>query len=434
MSSPSTLEETVAARETPWIRAGDRWLRGSDLAPSSGRQAARRRVVAVPDQGETVATLGEALRLAQAGNLPVLWPRRVRMPDWLRAWVADSAAHRRVRAVVGDRVSDQAELVGVCSSGTSGTGKIVFLSAERCLACAAAVMARLSSSTGSAPQVVVSLRSIAYSAGLVPDALGSLLSGARLWHPEQVAPELFARAAARFEPGEISLHCTAAVAERLLGTTMPAPGRLVLSGDLVSAGVVRRLRERWPRVEVWTGYGLAEAGPRVALGRLEDGCRTGELPALLPGVETSLTGDELTVSTAYAGLAVLDGGGLRAVDGSRIDTGDLATVDDEGRYVVRGRRAATFAVGGTWVPADLVEACLRDAGVLASVTPLARGWRVEVTGSVSDDPENLSARSVVRGMVRDRFPFLPPPEVVFAAARTLTEAGKRAMPILPERP
>ncbi len=401
------LLDVITARRTPWLRSGDRWLTGPELLGAPARPAGEPRVELVVERTGAAAALATALRLVSVGHVPVLWPGRVEPPEWLRSWLGDGrAAYRAVRGVAGT-----AGLVGVCSSGTTGTGKVVFLDQRRAVACARAVADRLG--PAGADELVVSTRGIGYSAGFVPDALGSLCTGAALCHPP-VAPEFLPRLLAA-EPRAVSLHCTGAVAERLLATSLPPPRRVVLSGDLLGAGTVASIRDRWPDTAVWHGYGLAEAGPRVALGAV-GGHRTGELPEPLPGVELSVEEGELVVSTPYAGRAVLDRGGLRPLDRRRIATGDLAD-----GTVLRGRRSATFAVGGSWVQADLVEAELREHGMRATVSGRDGGWRVTVAGGLA---HHQAGRADVRRLLRHRFPFLPAPEVVAGDLPPLTAAGK----------
>ncbi|MBV9013009.1 MAG: AMP-binding protein [Pseudonocardiales bacterium] len=423
----NALLDAVAARKTPWIRVETGWLSGEDLTHALKDSDEQYEIVLVLDRDGAAAVLADALALSSAGQLPLLWPSRVAIPTWLRTLLAEPAtACRALWSIIGDRYP-QSTLIGVCSSGTSGTGKVVILDVARCLNCAREVAARHGANPSSSPRIVVSLRSIAYSAGFVADALGSLFSGSWFWHPSHAAPELFTRSAGRMDLTDASLRCTGAVAERLLRTSMPAPQQLVLSGDLISSGFVRALRSRWPTTDVWIAYGLAEAGPRVAVDKVAEDYRTGELPTLLSGVSVSIIAGELIVSSPYAALAVLDGSGPRAVASGRISTGDRAVVDSRGRFLLQGRRDATFAVAGTGVQTDLVEAQLRDHGILASVTPLRQGWRVTVTGALESATMDgdRNARAAIRGLVRKRFPFLPAPDVTFAPAPALTVAGKR---------
>ncbi len=406
----TSLWETVAARRTKWIRTGDSFMPGADLIGTRPGRVTRPRVVAVPDRLGAPHTFAEAVRLVTAGDVPLLWPPRVPVPAWLTAWLADPVeAHRALLAAAGSGRTPGAGLIGVCSSGTAGNPKVVFLDEVRCLRNAEAVAA-----AGPSPDTVVSLRSIAYSAGLVADALGSLVLGSRLVVPAPAIPELYVRTQRRNALAGVSLRCTAAVAERLPRAGTAAPDQVVLSGDLVSREVVDDLRRWSPAMDVRVAYGLAEAGPRVAVGQAGAGYRTGELPASLPGVRIAVVEGELVAETPYAALAVLDDLGLRPIDGARIATGDLAWQDAD-RIVLTGRRSARFPVAGHWVQGDRVEAELRAEGLDARVAPVPGGWRVSLPGA---DPEQ------VRRVVRSRFPFLPAPEVTDAPV-ALSTAGKR---------
>jgi acyl-CoA synthetase (AMP-forming)/AMP-acid ligase II len=371
-------------------------------------------VVLVRARDGLAATVSGLLSAVLAGRVPLLWPARVPPPPWLTALAADPA-------VLLSELAEQARgdvhprsVVGVCSSGSSGTGKVVLLDLDRAFRNAAATADRLGPGED---RLVASLRSPAYSAGLVGDVLPTLLSGARVWSPPVSAPELSAPMLGRFPPADV--HCSAAVADRVADAVPRTIRRWVLSGDLLPTGLVARLRATMPDAELWSAYGLSEAGPRVAVGPVGAEHATGDLPDPLPGIDIALEEGELTVRTPYTALAVIDRNGLRRVPADPLRTGDLGTPLTGGGIRLLGRRSSGFPVGGHWVLGDQVESELAEEGISGKVVAAPGGWLVSLPGT---DP--ASAAQVRRALKR-LYPFLPAPAVVVGGGFRLNEAGKR---------
>src|ERR1700761_4521899 len=84
------LQAVVASRRTPWLRDADRWLSGPDLlsSPTSDDAGTASPFRLVADLGPAAVIRG-VLACLHRNTIPVLWPARVRIPDWLRAQLAD---------------------------------------------------------------------------------------------------------------------------------------------------------------------------------------------------------------------------------------------------------------------------------------------------------------------------------------------------------
>ncbi|HEV2889853.1 MAG TPA: AMP-binding protein [Frankiaceae bacterium] len=387
----SPVEDALAARTDPWLRENGRVLSGRDVVRAAGGAGGALRLV--PCDG-VAAALGAVVAATRAGAVALLWPGRAPVPEWL------------ARAVADPPPLPGRALVGVASSGTTGSGKVVLLDQARALANAAAIRDRLGDTLPGA--TVASLRSAAYAAGFVGDLLATLLAdGATYVPPPVAAPALAARALRG--AGVTAVHASTAVA----GTVALPEGvrHVVLSGDRLDPRVVAALRARG--ATVWSGYGLAEAGPRVTLGRCPDDVVAGWAGAPLPGV--SVTAErEVAVRTPYAAAGVLDAGGYREIPDAPVATGDGGRLDS-GALVVAGRLAGSLTTGGVTVFGEEVETALAARGIVATVALRDGRCHVRVTQGTAAE-----ARSVLRRS----FPLLPSVEVVTADAPALTLAGK----------
>ena len=127
-------------------------------------------------------------------------------------------------------------------------------------------------------------------------------------------------------------------------------------------------------VPVREQYGQVETGGVVTTQRGEHDFRTAGAP-LDPAVELRLDAERLLVRGPGLAVGALDGASLAGDDGW-YDTGDLATLDSEGRVVPIGRRAhvLTTASGHKISPAEIESALkaspyVRSAMVVAADRP-----------------------------------------------------------------
>ncbi|HEX4701048.1 MAG TPA: AMP-binding protein [Pseudonocardiaceae bacterium] len=416
MRTENLLAEIIDGHTEPWLWHEDRALSGrqlvSRLTPRTDDRGGMRLVRAT----SAVAAVIGVLRALSAGATPILWPYRLAVPDWLAAALRPEtpAATRLAELLRGD----VGRVIGVCSSGTSsGTAKVVFLDVRRMWSNAQAIAARLSAS--GPVDVVASLRSPAYAAGLVGDVLASLASGSTVWCPSVSVPEI---AIGQMTAVPVrAVHCTAAVARRVVTALPAALDRIVLSGDMVTPGVVRPLAAAVPRAALWTGYGLAEAGPRVAMGQLESGSSAGHAGRLLDGVAGHLVDGELVVSTPFGATAALGPAGPYQIHGDAIRTGDLAILAPDGTIRIRGRRAGALPSPAGVVAAEEVEACIEATGVEAQVYAGPGGWQIDLAQGTGADVETTILRLVLAN-----FPHLPVPTIREVPTLPVTDAGKRS--------
>jgi acyl-CoA synthetase (AMP-forming)/AMP-acid ligase II len=412
MAEARTLEEALSARRSPWLYARGTLHRGIDLLPPAGVTPPITGPVVMITCDDTPSALRAVVAATRAGAVPVLWPSRVPMPRTLArlADPSDSLAHQLRDTVHGPAVA-------VVTSGTTGQGAVVVLDQARALACAAAIAERMGPVL--AENGVAGLRSYAFAAGLVGDLLASLTTGtARYAPPAIAAPELAVRAVADLPVRGV--HCSTAVAVRVADALPVGLRHVLLSGDVVHPGAVTAVRARCPGAQVWAGYGLSEAGPRVSLGPVPPVPPLGWAGQPLPGVTVDVTGGALTVRSPYAAVAVLDGDGVRPLPGpgAAIDTGDAGSIVD-GDLLVIGRRAAGATFDGTVIYPCQIEQVLSEAGVYATVTVNGDHCVVTLHGGRA-----LISAARVRALLRGHFPFLPELRVHRAGPAPLTTAGK----------
>ncbi len=268
------------------------------------------------------------------------------------------------------------------TSGSTAEPKGVVLGAEGIAANVAAILAYLPVSEA---RIVALASPLAYSYGLVGQALTTLTAGATL----AILP------AATF-PTELE------GALRMLGvrglssvpTTLRGIARvLVEKGDRLplrfaaSAGApldeptASLLDAAFAGAELFNQYGLTEASPRVtAVSSRDPAFARGSVGRPIAGMHVDARGEdgEVFVRGPSVMLGYLDDAdATRAVkdDDGWLATGDVGRVDDDGYLFVAGRRDGVVKCGGERVGVEEVAAAIRrapgvrDACVLAAPHP-----------------------------------------------------------------
>lgn len=150
-------------------------------------------------------------------------------------------------------------------------------------------------------------------------------------------------------------------------------------------------------VSLVQGYGLAEAGPVVALANPRI-ARPGTVGPPLPGVEVRFDArGQLLVHTPSVALGVIESGtsdSMSPVTDGWLQTGDVGRLDDAGHLVITGRAVDTFALSnGAKVPPAEVERALAEDPAIAQVCVLGQGLAAPVALVV---PEPAVVRAAVR--------------------------------------
>jgi long-subunit acyl-CoA synthetase (AMP-forming)/alkylation response protein AidB-like acyl-CoA dehydrogenase len=203
-----------------------------------------------------------------------------------------------------------------------------------------------------------------------------------------------------------------------------APLRDRTAATFAAAGV--------PLVE---GYGLAEAGPVVAVSNPRI-ARRGSVGPPLPGVEVTLdtrpdSRGQLLVRTPSRALGVIAQETAAvtslAADGW-IETGDLAAIAADGHLRITGRVRDTLVLsGGTKVPPAEVEAALAEDPVIAQVCVVGTGLPAPVALVVPEPAELRAAIGRLGVRVLSKRAALRHPRVLSWLGRRLA-ARQRHLP------
>lgn len=225
------------------------------------------------------------------------------------------------------------------------------------------------------------------------------------------------------------------------GGDVPSLQRLLLGGSSVPQTLMDRLEHRLG-VVVQTSWGMTELSPLGAVTPFDTAIRVSSRSGRPPmGVDLLLTdaaGVALPQQRGQEGFLRVRGASAieryfgsetRATDDDGwFDTGDLATIDDEGNLCITGRAKDLIKSGGEWINPVEIEAIVGSLPAVALVAVVGRAhpkWGerpvivIEERGGAAISDESLLET------LRERVPKWWMPEAIFrVAAMPLAATGK----------
>lgn len=239
----------------------------------------------------------------------------------------------------------------------------------------------------------------------------------------------------------------ARLAETTDGATVPALRMFVSSGDHLPASVAARVRERFPRADLWVLYGITEVSGRLCFLSPEDAVRKpGSVGKPLGQMSIRVLredGDE--ASPGELGEVFVRGPLLMkeyfrreeataaALTPNGYRTGDFGYLDNDGFLFLRGRRDGVFKSGAEKISTLLVQESIAtiegvvDSAVLVVDDPFL--GKVPMAFLVLADPTE-SGLDRVRASWREKLPATHWPKrwrVVAAIPRTGSGKAERAV-------
>jgi amino acid adenylation domain-containing protein len=254
----------------------------------------------------------------------------------------------------------------------------------------------------------------------------------------------------------LALNCVPGLWEELLEVAGRDPGnrlapalvRLLLGGERIPDGVVRRTAELFPAVEVWNLYGPTEAtanacagrqlpGAPVRIGHPISGATAHVLDHLLRPVPAGFPGSlfigGLGVARGYLGAPAATAARFvpdpfGAEPGARLyDSGDVVRADDTGALEFLARRDFQVKLRGFRVEIEEIEEALRRCtGVRdAAVVPLdLPDGGAQIVACVTEREAGLSADAVKRQLAGVLPHYMVPAAVRVVRELPRTAAGK----------
>lgn len=416
-----TVDRSMTAGEA---RTAVRELAGRlELAPGQGV------AVKLPNGPELVCTMAA---IWEAGGVYV--PVNPRLPDRELASILDETAPALLLTETGvERLAGPARThpddvaFVVWTSGTTGRPKPILHTHTAYLELLDRVLGPLRGGrgVGATPTPNLIPVSMALNAGIY-NALFGLRAGAALVIMGRFEPATFAELVDRFRIRSTVLPPAAMAMLTDSDVSDLTPLRYVRSITApLSPLQARRFVAKFGDVHVLNSYGQAEMGEVIgwtAADSREHPEKVGAVGRPHPGVDLRLSGDgHLLVRPPNAAVGLDE---RRDADGF-IDTGDLATIDDDGFVWIEGRASDLINRGGNKVHPDAVEEVLRlhpavrDVAVVGA--PDDRLGEVPVAFLVGEEVPDDELRAHCREHL---VPYKVPAAYVWVPQLPRSEVGK----------
>lgn len=279
-------------------------------------------------------------------------------------------------------LSGERAAVVLYSSGTSGLPKGAVLSHRAILSNMHGIGAYLLGRSGaSTRERFYVAKSMVHSSTLVGEVLLGLSFGASIvaLNPVVPATQMFRRIHEHrativcVNPSLLHFFAGAGLKEEWLQSLHT----IHVSGAIVNRKTFLRVHERFPWIRLINGYGLTEAGPRVARLATTEALKPGSVGKAIQGVSLEVRRASGAACAAHeVGEVFVRSPGLmegylgpegltraELVQGA-LRTGDLGYVDEDGDLFITGRVDDLIITGGHNVdPCEIEEVVLRTAGV-----------------------------------------------------------------------
>ena len=224
------------------------------------------------------------------------------------------------------------------------------------------------------------------------------------------------------------------------GTELPALARILIGGSSCPDALIRRMEERLG-ARVQTSWGMTELSPTGTIAPPHDSKTSAGSSGRPPlGIDLKLTdADGVTLQPQRGVLGHLKVKGQSVIDRyfkaesdaldeeGYFDTGDLATIDEEGNLTIGGRAKDLIKSGGEWINPTEIEAIVGMHPSIRHVAVIARpdvkwGERpVLIVETQGDAGEPGTLIDLLRGKVAD---FWIPDRIAEVAAMPLAATGK----------
>jgi long-chain acyl-CoA synthetase len=133
---------------------------------------------------------------------------------------------------------------------------------------------------------------------------------------------------------------------------------ITIAGSSLDPGFAENIKKAFPNSEIWVGYGLTEAGPRVtAINDSEPQFKLGAVGRPVDRVQVKINNHEVIVKGPSIMKEYLDDPLTTSekITNKWLHTGDLGFLDQEGYLYIKGRKDDIFSSGGEKISPLTIE-------------------------------------------------------------------------------
>lgn len=265
------------------------------------------------------------------------------------------------------------------SSGTTGTPKGILLSHKAIMQNVSAISAYIKPHTGDTFYIA---KTMVHGSTLTGELFTALQNGSAIFAPDiHLSPAALFR---KLAESEASILCIPPSLLHFFTASFVKPEKLSalrilhVSGSIINRSAYRKAAALMPRLRIINGYGLTEAGPRIAQTDNLKAGRFGSVGKAIEGVRIEVRRKDGITSCGHfeqgevyvSSPSLMEGYWKNGeLDNSAVKTGWLATgdegyLDESDELVITGRTDDQIITGAHNVsPADIEEIILQQEGI-----------------------------------------------------------------------
>lgn len=202
---------------------------------------------------------------------------------------------------------------------------------------------------------------------------------------------------------------------------------VAVSGECLSESIAKKIAESLPDTDIYSVYGLTEASPRVTylppeLFKL----KPGSIGIPIDGVELKLENDKLFVRSPGVMQGYLGNGTLTnsKIQNGWLDTGDIAYMDNDGCYYMKGRADNMIIRSGMNIYPEEIENRVKENSAIKEALCYTDYNKISGQIICLDVVTHLKLQEIHKFVRETLPPFMQPNQIQIVEELDRSENGK----------
>lgn len=259
-------------------------------------------------------------------------------------------------------ISSKNPAIALFTSGTTGESKLVLMSHENILFNSYSVIESMNISN---PKNIGIILPLYHSFALITQLITTFITGGNIYFaPKTKHYNDFSEFILKN-----NINTLAGVPTNfkmiLFGEKKQYPNieHITIAGASLDKNLAEQISQRFINAELWVGYGLTEAGPRVtAINCKNQKFNQGSVGKPIKGVEISIKDNEILVKSDSNMICYLDDidSTSNKIINNYLYSGDTGFIDEDGYLYITGRKDDIFISSGEKISPILIEKILNN--------------------------------------------------------------------------
>lgn len=136
---------------------------------------------------------------------------------------------------------------------------------------------------------------------------------------------------------------------------------ITCAGAGLEYDLAQKIKNKFPNTQLWVGYGLTEAGPRVtAINYDDDKFQKHSVGKAIENVKIEIIDDEIVIESNSLMINYLNDFNSNKIVNGKLFSGDTGYIDKEGYLYITGRKDNVFSSNGEKIYPQVIENVLNN--------------------------------------------------------------------------